>query len=154
MRNAFEVLREDFSELVLWLKPLCRYNRIFEEFIVADYKKERLYLKIFTKEYSYQIVARIPKVEKLGGGEMLTVDGYLGCTTSARKPRAGEDWTRGNDLSDGKYCEETWQRILNDIIAYELVKVVKTKNRNAYMGNDGKLHPACDSSEEQNSINK
>ena len=41
-----------------------------------------------------------------------------------RKPRAGEDWNRGNDLADGPYSEETWREIVNDIVAYELVKVV------------------------------
>lgn len=52
---------------------------------------------------------------------------YLGCTATCRKPRAGEDWTRGNDLADGELTEETWHSILADIIRYELVKVHKPK---------------------------
>lgn len=50
--------------------------------------------------------------------------GYLGCTASARKARAGEGWIRGNDLADGKLTRGTWERIKSDIVAYELVKVV------------------------------
>lgn len=50
---------------------------------------------------------------------------YLGCIASSRKPRAGEDWHRGNDLADGKFSEETWRRILGDIVSYELVKIAK-----------------------------
>jgi len=45
---------------------------------------------------------------------------YLGCTASSRKSRAGEDWTRGNDLPDGDLSERTWQRILAGIVRYEL----------------------------------
>jgi hypothetical protein len=49
----------------------------------------------------------------------------MGCVVSCRKPRAGEDWTRGNDLPDGAYCYETWIKIKNAIIKHELVKVAK-----------------------------
>lgn len=57
-----------------------------------------------------------PAVTKLDGG-------YLGCTSSCRKPRAGEDWHRGSDLSDGLLTEDTWRSILGDIISYEMVRV-------------------------------
>lgn len=56
-------------------------------------------------------------------GIRATDTGYLGCIVSARKPRPGEDWTRGNDLADGKLNEETWNRILRDILAYELKSI-------------------------------
>jgi hypothetical protein len=49
--------------------------------------------------------------------------GYLGCTSLSRAPRPGESWRRGNDLADGKLCEETWKRIMADIVSYELVRV-------------------------------
>ena len=52
-------------------------------------------------------------------------DGYLGCIASSRKPRAGEDWTRGRDLADGDLSEETWHEILGDIVSYEMVKIHK-----------------------------
>ena len=152
-RTALEVLREDFPELAQWIKPLCRFNKDFEDFIEADYKEKKLYLKIYTKEHKYNISARLD-VGKLGNGEMLAIDGYLGCIGTVRKPRAGEDWTRGNDLADGSYSKETWDRIVRDILAYELVKVVKPKNRGAYIDEDGGLQPANDSSEEKNSQNK
>lgn len=50
-------------------------------------------------------------------------DGYLGCTATTRKPRAGEEWSRGNDLRDGKPTHETWNAILGDIVSYEMVRV-------------------------------
>ncbi len=73
-----------------------------------------LRFKIYTDKNSYQIVAH--ERDK---------NSYLGCQGSSRKPRAGEDWTRGNDLHDGDFSEETWHRILGDILSYEMVKIHK-----------------------------
>lgn len=50
-------------------------------------------------------------------------DTYLGCTTGCRVQRPGENWTRGSDLHDGAFCRETFDRILLDIFAYELVEL-------------------------------
>ena len=68
----------------------------------------RVRAKLFTSEHSYSISA---------------TPTYLGCIASARKPRPGEDWTRGNDLADGKFNKDTWIRILEDIVGYELLKI-------------------------------
>ena len=127
--KPLEVLLDKFPELTRWIiESICRYRHDkIEDFIVADYKENILRLTLYTRDYSYHISARLPNVEKMGDGEMLSVDGYLGCQAQCRKPRAGEDWTRGSDLPDGSYSEETWRRIINAIIAYELVKVVKPK---------------------------
>jgi len=122
--SALLLLRDKFSELGKWLKPLCRFSKI-EDFIVADYKENKLRLKIYTKDHSYSISARLPNSERLGKGQMISVDGYLGCIAQTRKPRAGEDWNRGNDLADGSYSKETFDEIVCDIVAYELVKVAK-----------------------------
>jgi len=45
---------------------------------------------------------------------------YLGCITNTRLQRPGENWTRGNDLPDGYFCRETWERIKNRIIKNEM----------------------------------
>lgn len=74
----------------------------------GDYEhKFKFYL--YTFEHAYAIVA-IEEPKKT----------YLGCIASLRKPRAGEDWTRGNDLPDGPLTKETWNRILKAIVTYEL----------------------------------
>ena len=67
-------------------------------------------LRVYTFSNKYGIVASPP-------GD------YLGGVAVARKPRAGEDWTRGNDLADGPFSRETWNKILVDIVAYEAVKI-------------------------------
>ncbi len=65
---------------------------------------------LYTTTHSYTISA----IDREGTG-------YLGCIASARNPRLGEHWRRGNDLPDGPLIRETWEKIKNDIIAYELV---------------------------------
>ena len=42
--------------------------------------------------------------------------GYLGAVYTKREPYPGEDWRRGNDLSDGPFALTVWARILMDII--------------------------------------
>lgn len=80
-------------------------------------------------------------------GEKLTIDfytntnkytitcidsGFISCGVSSRMPRAGEDWTRGRDLIDGKFSKDTWDSILQNIITYELVNVHKRKKDKRY----------------------
>lgn len=47
----------------------------------------------------------------------------LMCNSDTRKPRAGEDWTRGRDMTEGPLTEETWQRFLAEIVSYEIVEI-------------------------------
>lgn len=53
--------------------------------------------------------------------------GYMGAFARSRKSRTGETWTRGNDLPDGKYTEETWQNILHAIVRYEVEEIKSEK---------------------------
>ena len=64
-------------------------------------------LFLYTATNRYNIVAK-------------EIEEYLGCTSSSRKSRPGEDWNRGNDLPDGKLSKKTWHRILCGIVRYEM----------------------------------
>ena len=75
--------------------------------------KRKIYL--YTEDHKYMIVA----IDREND------NGYLGCQVSTRKPRAGEDWTRGNDLPDGPFNKNTWNSILNGIIRYEIVRLTE-----------------------------
>jgi hypothetical protein len=77
--------------------------------------KRKIYL--YTTDHKYMIVA----IDRENN------NGYLGCQVSNRKHRAGEDWVRGNDLSDGAFNKDTWNSILNSIIRYEIVKLTTYK---------------------------
>jgi hypothetical protein len=84
--------------------------------ILKIYKTEEETVKelcIYTNEHKYRIYAVDRKND----------DGYLGCSVTTRKMRAGEDWVRGNDLADGVFIKETWGRILCSIVNYELVSL-------------------------------
>ena len=117
--KPFNVIQATFPELYEWLKSISRYGEI-DKFIIPDYKEPN-FVKVtfYSHNYQYFIKAKKPTSDNQKG--------YLGCQAQVRKPIAGEDWTRGNDLPDGSYSEETWQAIMKGIIGYELVKVVKPK---------------------------
>ena len=111
-----------------WLQEICRWNKLdqFVNWKEEIYTPER-YLgicKIYTHNYKYQIKAHVTKMipprEDIHNKRF-----YLGCQVSTRMPRAGEDWTRGNDLPDGPFTRETWESIKGAIIKYELVKIAK-----------------------------
>lgn len=129
-------LASEFPELYNWVKTISRCRKI-EDFVIIDYKGNRAIIRFFTKNYQYRITARLPRTTReyfvetdktgkiVGESNAPIDDGYLGCVAQARKSRAGEDWNRSRDLADGKYHEKTWKRIVNDIVAFELVKVIK-----------------------------
>jgi len=48
---------------------------------------------------------------------------YLGCIATCRVARAGEDHLRGNDLPDGSFSEDTWRKIKDAILRYEVVQL-------------------------------
>jgi hypothetical protein len=86
--------------------------------LVKDRSKELnekywLTTHFYTETHRYHISACLHKDDST----------YLGAIASTRKPRAGEDWTRGNDLPDGDFSQETWNKIKNAIIRYELERL-------------------------------
>ena len=114
-----EEFKELHSELHSWMKVLMRWENDFKKsFIIVKHIDEgvnnRVGIYLFTSKYEYKISARKPNKRKKSG--------YLGCIASTRKNRAGEQWNRGSDLHDGPYSEVTFNGILADIVAYELVK--------------------------------
>lgn len=87
--------------------------------IHIDDKSDRLLITLTTKLQTYSISMHYPRPGK--------PNGYMGCVTSARTPEPGENWKRGNDLCDGPYSEETWNRIMTDIVAYEIKAAIPSK---------------------------
>ena len=67
----------------------------------------------YTDEYCYYFNATVRTDGK----------NYIGCNVSARKARAREVWKRGNDLHDGPFNKEIWNKIIYAIVNYELVKL-------------------------------
>jgi hypothetical protein len=123
--ESCEVCKNDkdskMNSLEYWAMQLVFPGKI-KDFIkeTKNFKYDNCCYKEFsfyTYEYKYRIYA-IDRTEN---------NGYLSCQVSARKARAGEDWIRGNDLIDGSFTKTTWNKILNSIVNYELVKLSKFK---------------------------
>ena len=142
-----------YSNLVDWLKSIIPTDKINSYIMIDYEEDDNLRFILFTKENKYSISAKAPSVgeyicqlcdnvievsfvdtkilNKVQCGQCgkkeavltRTTGGYLGCIATQRKPRAGEDWNRGNDLADGDYCYETWDAIVRDIVKYEIVKI-------------------------------
>lgn len=102
------------------------------EIIIGDGKSKDLYIKEksggesspFKYENRYKFIFYTNKYKyAISAVERSDKRGYLGCTMDCRKARAGEDWTRGNDLPDGILNRKTWEKIKNAVIKNELVKI-------------------------------
>jgi len=112
---CLSAIRHVNPPLFAWLSALLHTDS--EEYLSRWVQAESLGEKgtmrvsLYTEGHRYSIRARPPSGD----------DGYLGCSVSARQPLAGEDYTRGNDLADGPFSEETWRSILADIVRYEAV---------------------------------
>jgi hypothetical protein len=91
-----------------WLQEkLEQLRRWCRNVLIEPEKDGRYWIKFWTNRNQYVIHVRN--------------FGYIGCIVTKRLPRNGEDWTRGNDLADGRYEPQTWERIMVDIVSYELV---------------------------------
>lgn len=108
--SLMEMLDQWIAELVF---PGKTKNFIQEIEGSGDTKEVKRELCFYTEEHQYFINA----IERPAGKS------YLGCVVKTRKARAGEDWLRGNDLPDGPFNKETWNRIIYAIVNYELVKL-------------------------------
>ena len=108
------------TQLLTWIRrDLVRFSTD-DNYEVAEQSDDKVIVRFYTEINKYTVVADAK------GGEG---DGYLGAVSRSRKPRAGEDWTRGNDLADGPLSEDTWDHIKNDIISYELVLLARNHRR-------------------------
>lgn len=96
-----------YNDLVRWLKRIAKYENIKKTMLIFTVDQtENVKIIFFTDTHKYCIDAK--------------KDDYLGCTTSCRKARPGETWTRGSDLPDGDYNEETFEKIVRKIVGYEI----------------------------------
>lgn len=102
------------TQLLDWMKELTGDN---DRLVRAWREYGRSHAILATATHHYHIAAVFP------GEREDSPYGYLGCIASSRVIRAGESRTRGNDLADGPFSRETWDRIVRDIVRYELVAI-------------------------------
>lgn len=103
MNSSEEIILTEGRLLIDWLMAMQYVGGEKIQIVVNTEDVTRI--RIFTSDHSYQISARPT---------------YLGCQAGTRKPRAGEEHNRGNDLPDGKFSRGTFVRIIGAIVGYEL----------------------------------
>lgn len=123
--DPVELYEKAIMQMRLWLSCIYSPSKVdraleVEYITVPDSNVQKLYMcaKIWTVNNIYSITSSI---------HALCPPEYLGCSAQSRKPRTGETWTRGNDLADGDFGEETWHKILCDIVRYEAKEVKSEK---------------------------
>lgn len=77
--------------------------------------REGLRLRLYTDRHVYAVVM-YPEREGRKS--------YLGCVMDNRAPWPGETWTRGGDLADGEFTDDTLRQIWADILSKELHPVI------------------------------
>jgi len=121
---SWEELVNIAPDMAIWLKEIVRYGNVDSQVLIywvlnnrsniteEDKEKARFNCVFYTDTHKYSITGYEPTE--------MNPNGYLGCTSSTRKSRVGEDWHRGNDLPDGSYSRKTFDKIVRGIVAYEL----------------------------------
>lgn len=130
------------NDLKIWIKEDLRYaNDENIELVKENYfpELEEIKIKLYTETNCYSITGCIEKMGKFGFKKQPDKT-YLSCIATSRKPRAGENCNRGNDLADGPFNKETWIKIFTDIVGYELVKVHKPKEGLKYNPSTGEIY--------------
>jgi len=110
--TKMQMLNQWMKELIYPGEPKNFFQEISGEGQPGEVKRRFCF---YTEEHIYFIVA----IERSAN------DSYLGCQVQTRKNRAGEDWSRGNDLPDGDLNKKTWDQIVYAIVSYEMVKLSK-----------------------------
>lgn len=108
--NKHEQLKEWFDELLGGYSQEMYINNLSGQ---GDGVSVKYKFEFYTDTYKYHIVSIDRNKD----------EGYLGCVASCRKPIAGEGWHRGNDLPDGPFTKETWDKIVRGIVRYELIQL-------------------------------
>lgn len=119
MKNLFiELLKnskhENLNDLYVWLLHLVNNNTIEIFYFEEDEYTYDVRIIIYTSKYSYHISAKFDAV---------TYTDYLLCASQCRERVPGEDWFRGNDMTDGPFSTYTWNKILNSIVRNELEQI-------------------------------
>lgn len=106
-----EKMEKEFPKFYKWLKSIVYFDNVKDNVLFFEKDKGRYSVYLFTNKYQYSIFLKKPNDNYYG---------YCGAMLEQRKTNVGETWHRGRDLSDGIYCEETFNRIEKDIIKNEL----------------------------------
>lgn len=126
LRLKMEDIKTRYPDLARWLDRLDRWGKLDQVVLCLETNQENgtpegevhLDVFLFTEWHEYHLSIRPPLP---GAKEDRQRRGYLGGSVKTRAARPGEDWQRGNDLTDGPYHESTFLKIMLDLVSWELV---------------------------------
>jgi hypothetical protein len=104
-----------------YIDQIKRYSHTVIAEDICSSNQRRIYF--FLGDHKYVINILPPSDDKPRG--------YMGGGVTALEPLPGEQCTRGNDIHDGPYGEETWYKIMEDIVSYELASRQIAANKQA-----------------------
>ncbi|HUU23889.1 MAG TPA: hypothetical protein VM389_15245 [Phycisphaerae bacterium] len=95
-----------------WRTEMREWSAITQDTKLAPREgKTGLRLRLYTDRHVYSVA-----MYEAAEGK----PSYLGCVMSNRAPWPGETHTRGGDLADGEFNDETLRKIAADILSKEL----------------------------------
>lgn len=119
VKTWYDSSGQDWNDYILtdreWHDYLYPPDRPSGRDMVWKPRDNQLHLVIFTNDHRYHVSLSVKDNGRT----------YMGCIAQTRKPRAGENWERGNDLHDGPFTWDDFVAIMLDIAAYEMVAKVK-----------------------------
>lgn len=107
--HTFDWLTQTAPELAAWLREMSTYL-VAEAICEISQIGETICVNLYSETNIYHLNCR--------PGER----GFLGLTFSRRTDGAG------NDLADGPYTRNTWDRIIRDILSCELISLKRVAN--------------------------
>jgi len=101
------------SRLRSWILELgMRSETLWNPKMVwVDYEAFRVYVRFYTETNEYRI-----RVDSLSESAIA-----LRCIAVSRKRRAGEGWHRQNDIIEGPFSKDTWNKMLMEMLCYEIL---------------------------------
>ena len=100
------------SQLLTWMGYMSQQNNDPQEYLYVDESLKTVHLMFYTADTTYHITT----------GE----SNELKCVAMTRRPCAGETWLRRVELFKGIFGEQTWLRILSEIVGWEMVKTCRS----------------------------
>lgn len=149
-RLSSQDLKDRYPILFGWLDEMLRGWNLYHNILMIESidppngpvnASVRLNLFLFTKKFRFRITVRPPRADS---SKLLARDqdaGYIGASSLTRWARAGEDWMRGNDLTDGPFTKDVFDAIMRDIVRWELVPL-EIGDEEPFSLNEGKRSEA------------
>lgn len=113
--------------MVFWELTSGKFSHNFFPKTDVRFGDEIVNMRLYTERYCYSI--RVSWNAREGEPEGWYFGGFMG----VRTPRPTEDWSRGNDMADGDFTFETWQKILRDIVSNELLDLGEFIDKEKYL---------------------